>query len=451
MKIPSQWIFSSLLFFSGVAGATVQKCGDYTIKASTVETSSGYPMRHLNVARGGKVVMSFSDSSVGMQWCRDVTGDGTPEMVITAYAGPSGTYRLYSMGSTPRLIRQGSVYGDGFDLTPVQLDGKGALELVMSAQWLYERYADEYRLDDFRIKFPEILQWNGRQYVTANRQFPAIVAKRTLARAPQSKADILSAMLGLYSQGRDSEVQGFLNRIPNSQLRQWGEGMKSRLKQDAALFDLKDWPLRYGFSPKTEVDGAMGGFTAPGREEFLAVVKSKDSGPGVKAGEAALMLFSKGQDGQITGQRLPVKAVDYPLVALPWFGETHDVQMGDTIYRIENGQLIPSPHPVMQQASHLFNSLTQATNGTGATRQQARQAVQGLMAKQIGMGSVFSPLTWEEFYLHDIEFLGIPDATTHHISADASITLMGQRVQARINIFYKLVNGKWVMTEWFLT
>lgn len=450
MKIPIQWIFSSLLFFSGAAGATVQKCGDYTIKVSDVETSSGYPMRYLNVTRGGKVVMSFRDSSVGMQWCRDVTGDGTPEMVITERAGPAGTYLLYSMGSTPRLIRQGAVYGDGFDLTPVQLDGKGALELVMSAQWLYEWYA-EYELDDFRIKFPEILQWNGRQYVTANRQFPAIVAKRTLARVPQSKADILSAMLGLYSQGRDLEVQGFLNRIPNSQLRQWGKGMKSRLKQDAALFDLKDWPLRYGFSPKTEVKGVIGAFTAPGQEEFLAIVKSKDSGPGVKAGEAALMLFSETPDGRITGQRLPVKAVDYPLVALPWVGEMHDVQMGDTIYRIENGQLIPSPHPVMQQASHLFNSLTQATNGTGATRQQARQAVQGLMAKQIGMGSVFSPLTWEEFYLHDIEFLGVPDATTHHISAETSIIVMGERVQAHINIFYKLVNGEWVMTEWFLT
>lgn len=157
---------------------TVTTCGGYTVRVVTPEDGEDIPLPSLTVTApdGTKVIDwsgQYGDEYAEVYWCRDVNGDGLPEIgygisnggheccltIVVWRLGGAGGELLRNVQSTYAAV-----------LRPVQLDGAGPLELVTS----------DHRLDYWgnlsslwNSPFPLIFAYRGGRYVEATKDFPA--------------------------------------------------------------------------------------------------------------------------------------------------------------------------------------------------------------------------------------------------------------------------------------
>src|SRR6476661_1600764 len=64
---------------------TTQTCGAYTLKLE--QNGFGDPLDRVTVMRGAVTYGTVEDTMVSVDFCRDVTGDGVPEVLLAGFSG----------------------------------------------------------------------------------------------------------------------------------------------------------------------------------------------------------------------------------------------------------------------------------------------------------------------------------------------------------------------------
>ncbi|MFC6661718.1 hypothetical protein [Deinococcus multiflagellatus] len=223
---------------------STQTCGAYTLRLA--ENGFDDPEDRVSLVRGGATYASVSDTAVSVDWCRDVTGDGVPEVLLAGFSGGAHccfTHTLYSLTTPPRkLLTYFSAHSD--TLTPRQLDGKGPLELL-AADW---RFAYAYGLSFAEsIPLPVVLSYSGGQYVDNSRAFPGVL-RGLMTKTVTDKTgggEVLADYATLLAIGKPGEAQAFVQKLP-ARFRTWLGNYGPDIRRAMNDYGLSDWPLRAG-------------------------------------------------------------------------------------------------------------------------------------------------------------------------------------------------------------
>ncbi|GGO23788.1 hypothetical protein [Deinococcus humi] len=275
---------------------TNQTCGAFTVQLR----QNGFedPADSASLLLNGKTLASVNDSMVNLDFCRDVTGDGMPEAMLTGFSGGAHccfTHHLYSLTSPPRRILQ-VFSADTSTLTPQQLDGKGALELL-GGDW---RFAYAYGLPFAGSPaLWQIYSYIGGQYVDNSRAYLGValrdVGQPEVEMQPgQALYDYASLLLA----GQPGQAQTYLSQLPPL-LRTWLNNYDPDIRQELSDYGMSGWPTRAGAAPDAPRTGIGGSFSAPGRAEYLAIV--------AQGGTAALRLYQPQSGGVVAGPILDTR------------------------------------------------------------------------------------------------------------------------------------------------
>ena len=258
-------------------------CGAYTLTLR--ENGFEDPADRVTITRGATSYATVEDTMVSVDWCRDMTGDGVPEVLLAGFSGGAHccfTHTLYSLTSPPRrLLTAFSAHSSGLDVR--QLDGRGPLELV-GADW---RFAYGYGMSFAEsAPLPVVYSFLNGQYVENTRAFPGFI--QTYARGmnadPFSGGVLVEYATRTVTQGAASaDTWAAAQPAP---FRAWLANYGPDIRQDLSDFGLRDWPTRAGLNADGARSGIGGAFTAPGTRAYLAVTQE----PGV-TGAATLRLF----------------------------------------------------------------------------------------------------------------------------------------------------------------
>src|SRR5207249_2117197 len=175
-------------------------CGDYTIVRTPKSTGKGIKI----VARGGSVVREFAldkEARGGVAyfdaaWCKDVTGDGMPELMIEEYTGGAhccseGT--LLSLDKTLSVV-VGEIDGGSFGVpAPRRLDAqRPSFQLVgrNGALAYFDAGPEDFVSFACTSPFPRVLDYRGGHFVEATKDYPDLLrSDRQAAREETSNAD----------------------------------------------------------------------------------------------------------------------------------------------------------------------------------------------------------------------------------------------------------------------
>ena len=176
----------------------------------------GWPTR-VRVQKGGRVAWSVAGDvetgpTVFSVECRDVTGDGVPELVVQTYTGGAHCcWTLYFLALEPDvhvllLYEAGNAGG----VEVVDLDQDGRLELVLGDDQF--AYFDSLCYACSPAKMPLVACYRDGRFHDCTRTFPAVVRKDIarwtaelrglVAQTPRDAAvaqSIRGAALGLYA------------------------------------------------------------------------------------------------------------------------------------------------------------------------------------------------------------------------------------------------------------
>lgn len=260
-----------------------QTCGAYTLTLR--ENGFGDPADRVTLSRGGVTYATVEDTMVSVDGCRDLTGDGVPEVLLAGFSGGAHccfTHTLYSLTSPPRrLLTAFSAHSSTLEAR--QLDGRGPLELV-GADW---RFAYGYGMSFAEsAPLPVVYSFLNGQYVENTRAFPGFM--QTYARGmnadPFSGGVLVEYATRAVTQGAASaDTWAATQPAP---FRAWLANYGPDVRQDLSDFGMWDWPTRAGNHPDSLRSGVGGAFTAPGTRAYLAVTQP----PGA-TGAATLRLF----------------------------------------------------------------------------------------------------------------------------------------------------------------
>lgn len=267
------------LLVSGLASAQAEPtaplrssnhgCGAYTIQIR--ENGFDDPPDRLQIMRGAQVYAAVEDEHVAVNFCRDVTGDGVPEILLAGFSGGAHccfTHTLYSLTSPPRkLLEVFSAHSDALDAR--QLDGRGPLELV-GADW---RFAYAYGLSFAEsAPLPVVYSYIGGQYVDNSRAFAGFL-RRFVSRmnAESFGGGILAEYAQLLTTGATGEAGRYAQEQPET-VRAWLENYGPDIRQSLGDFGMWDWPTRTGVGADAPRSGVGGSFSAPGTREYLGLV-----------------------------------------------------------------------------------------------------------------------------------------------------------------------------------
>lgn len=270
---------------------TPHTCGKATVRLE--ENGFEDPPDRLRLIQGGRAVLSLEDTMVEFQGCRDLTGDGVPEVILAQFTGGAHccfTHHVYSLTTPPRrLLVAYSAHTEGLEAR--QLDGGGPLELI-GADWRFA-YAHGLSFADSPA-LPLVYSYRGGRYVQDTRRFPAFVLEGTRRRGDET----LSGGMALYEYaslllaGRAAEAQHYLRTLPAA-YRTWLENYAPEIRQSLRSAGMDDWPQRAGVPEQGSTSGLGGAFTAPGQQEYLTLIRE----PG---GGASLRLYRE-QQGRVVG------------------------------------------------------------------------------------------------------------------------------------------------------
>lgn len=262
-------------------------CGAYTVQLR--QNGFAAPPDRAALLLNGTPLATVSDTMVELEFCRDVTGDGVPEAMLTAFSGGAHccfTHHLYSLSTPPRRLLK-VFSADTPTLTPQQLDGQGPLELL-GGDW---RFAYAYGLPFAGSPaLWQVYSFIGGQYVDNSRAYTGL-ALRDMGRpaAVQQPGQALFDYASLLLAGQTVRAQTYLSGL-SPLLRTWLTNYGPDLRQDLSDYGMTGWPTRAGADPEAPHSGIGGSFSAPGRAEYLAVVAQ---------GEAAALRLYRPQAGSI--------------------------------------------------------------------------------------------------------------------------------------------------------
>jgi hypothetical protein len=151
----------------------LRSCGPFQVR-QRVDRERSLLLLDL-LSADGAVLRAFEPAQ-GMggwvpQWCFDVTGDGTPELLVDEGSGGAHcchTYHLYELVPTVREILAYPAGNGSFGLWPRDLDGKGAFELMGTNDALAVLGSSAYAFAPF---LPEVFAWDGTRYTRRTRRF----------------------------------------------------------------------------------------------------------------------------------------------------------------------------------------------------------------------------------------------------------------------------------------
>ncbi|GGR68682.1 hypothetical protein GCM10008959_33520 [Deinococcus seoulensis] len=250
-----------------------QTCGAYTLTLR--ENGFGDPLDRVTISRGGVTHATVQDTMVAVDFCRDVTGDGIPEVMLAGFSGGAHccfTHTLYSLSSPPRqLLRVFSAHSASLDVR--QLDGKGPLELV-GADW---RFAYAYGMSFAESPaLPVVYSYlpvpgGPPRYVNNSRAYGPFILGSVRA---QEQPDYSGGLLAGYAArliAAPGTARPYLNTLPQP-FRAWLGSYDPDLRAALSDYGLSDWPARAGADPAATPIGIGGSFSGPGRTEYLALL-----------------------------------------------------------------------------------------------------------------------------------------------------------------------------------
>lgn len=259
--------------------STVQRCGSYTLNVR--ENGFEEPADTVSIMRGAQVLATVSDSLVSVGWCRDVTGDGVPEVLLTGFSGGAHccfTQHVYALTSPPRELL--NVFtADSDTVTPRQLDGRGPLELY-GDDW---RFAYAYGLSFAEsAPLPVVYSYlpvagGAPRYVDNSRAFAGFLVNATRTENSDEFGGGVLASYATRLAVAPAEAASYLAALP-ARYRAWLTNYGPDIRAALSDFGLQDWPLRAGESPSTTQVGLGGAFSAPGTREYLALVGRGSAG-----------------------------------------------------------------------------------------------------------------------------------------------------------------------------
>lgn len=290
-------IFLSLMtcgfYSSGLAASSTPstgvKCGNYFVKIESGD-KFGDPS-YVSLILNNKTYVKLEDVHVDMDFCKDVTNDGVPEVMLMQHSGGAhccAVHSLYSLTVPPRRILY-NYSADSLEMSVQQLDGKGPLEII-GEDW---RFAYAYGLSFAGSPaLPRVFTYKNGHYMADTRSYPGLVLGRTVHSGTESLSSgtYLHDYAALLLVGKPNDAATFLKTIPLAQ-RQWLENYAPDIRQRMLDYDMWDWPRRAGEAEKALQNGIGGAFSNPGTREYLALIGQKDS-------SIQLRLFAP-QNGQI--------------------------------------------------------------------------------------------------------------------------------------------------------
>lgn len=271
---------------------TAHTCGKYTVKLS--ENGFDDPPDKISLVQGGRAAITLTDTSVEFQGCRDLTGDGVPEVILAQFSGGAHccfVHSVYSLTAPPRLLlRANSAHTE--ELGTAQLDARGPLELIGN-DW---RFAYAYGLSFAESPaLPLVYAYRGGRYVDDTLRFPQFVLGSTTRGGEEdepSGGTYLAEYGTLLLLGKAAEADRYLRSIP-AEYRRWLENYAPDIRQDLSSAGMEDWALRAAVPENGAAYGIGGAFSAPGQREYLTLVREGSTG-------AALRLF-RSQGEKIVG------------------------------------------------------------------------------------------------------------------------------------------------------
>jgi hypothetical protein len=163
-------------------------CGGYTVHLVKPVDDSGPRVALTVTAADGTKVIDWTGSDgewADVFWCRDVNGDGVPELGYGTFSGGHDCCTMLAVqrlgGAGGELLRLGAssppadpsqfrpILATDETLTPMQLDGTPALELVT------HDYSLRYwaGIEGWTDPYPAIYAYRDGKYVEATKDFPA--------------------------------------------------------------------------------------------------------------------------------------------------------------------------------------------------------------------------------------------------------------------------------------
>lgn len=295
---------SAALLVTGLMGAghaqtskpTTQKCGNYTVTTQPI-TSEEYQQEKITLKGLKGVITSLEDWSVDVGWCKDVTGDGVPEVDLQTFTGGAHCcfmHTVYSLTTPPtKLLEVGTAHTDALD--PRQLDGKGPLELV-TADW---RFAYGFGMSFAEsLALPEVYSYVNGHYVVNTRAFPALINSWfSDIKKPEDAYSALGLTSKLLLLGKESQIEATLKDAP-ADIKEWITGYMPEIREYLSDLGYSDYPVLAGIRPEDRTYiTSVGPFTRTGSKQVLSVVLGSAKNSHVKTGQLGVVLIDKTNAG----------------------------------------------------------------------------------------------------------------------------------------------------------
>ena len=170
--------------------------------------------------------------------CRDVTGDGVPELHVVTFSGGAHccfVHYVFTPAGHVRLLAR--IYtGDGGPLRFIQLNGRGPLEAIMSYPFLPYTYASFAETAFLPHVFALV---NGR-YADASRCFPSVLQGFAARHNEHTTSAAVTRLAAALVRGDGQAVQRLLATAPED-----SRGIITRLlpefRQDLHTYGMSTW------------------------------------------------------------------------------------------------------------------------------------------------------------------------------------------------------------------
>lgn len=466
---------------------TTKKCGAYTLQFK--ENGFDEPDDSVSIIQNGKTLASLSDMHVGTNFCQDITGDGTPEVLLYGFSGGAHccfTHELYSLEKTPRLLlRYFSAHSDS--LEPEQLDGQGPKELL-AWDW---RFAYAYGLSFAEsVPLPVVFSYQNGRYIDQSRRFPGALRgfiTKKFAEYPGGQHLSNYALLAVI--GNPGEAAAYVQKLPEP-YRAWLTSYGLEIRQSMLSYGMSDWPALAGAPSGTPHLGIGGSFEGRGSRNYLAVTREGNT--------ATLRLYTpyetvvRRSAPLLTAPLPPLKAEDDPQwdafvgltiqpISTVWRAANKyddaliEDRRGGTIkitpYRMVNAKLTPLTNDALTAATALLGDLRNvAVSVAGQYKDDKPSAAQKSQRQQLAQTAVQKAGPWLKK-----TNLQMPLARLGNFTFDAlELTLdQPERAQIQLPVTYGLTDanqkdeyvsgdrytmiidlakqaGQWAVTNWTL-